>query len=35
MKINPDIKNIEDFKMEDFELVGYESHESIKAKMAV
>jgi len=35
MKINPDIKNIEDFKMEDFELVGYESHESIKAVMAV
>jgi len=35
MKINPDIKNIEDFKMKDFELVGYESHEGIKAKMAV
>ena len=35
MKINPNIKNIEDFKMEDFELVGYESHESIKAVMAV
>ena len=35
MNINPDIKNIEDFKMEDFELVGYESHESIKGKMAV
>ncbi len=35
MKINPSIKNIEDFKMEDFELVGYECHESIKAKMAV
>jgi len=35
MKINPNIKNIEDFKMEDFELVGYECHETIKAKMAV
>jgi len=35
MKINPEIKNIEDFKMEDFELVAYESHESIKAVMAV
>ena len=35
MKINPNIKNIEDFTMEDFELVGYESHETIKAKMAV
>jgi thymidylate synthase len=35
MKINPNVKNIEDFKMEDFELVGYESHEGIKAQMAV
>jgi len=35
MKINPNIKNIEDFKMSDFELVGYESHEGIKAQMAV
>tara|TARA_B100001063_G_scaffold128264_1_gene119919 strand:- start:9564 stop:10427 length:864 start_codon:yes stop_codon:yes gene_type:complete len=35
MKINPDVKNIEDFKMEDFELVGYKSHEGIKAQMAV
>ena len=35
MKINPDIKNIEDFTMEDFELIGYKSHEAIKAKMAV
>ncbi|MDC0932449.1 thymidylate synthase [Arcobacteraceae bacterium] len=35
MKINPNIRNIEDFTMEDFELVGYECHESIKAKMAV
>lgn len=35
MKINPEIKNIEDFKMSDFELVGYESHEGIKAQMAV
>ncbi|MGB5792329.1 thymidylate synthase [Poseidonibacter sp.] len=35
MKINPDIKNIEDFKMEDFELIGYESHEAIKGQMAV
>ena len=35
MKINCEIKNIEDFKMSDFELVGYESHESIKAVMAV
>jgi len=35
MKINPSVKNIEDFKMSDFELLGYESHESIKAVMAV
>ena len=35
MKINANIKNIEDFKMNDFELLGYESHESIKAVMAV
>lgn len=35
IKINKDIKNIEDFKMEDFVLENYESHESIKAKMAV
>jgi len=35
MQINPNIKNIEDFKMEDFELVNYKCHETIKAKMAV
>lgn len=35
MKINPDIKDINDFKMSDFELVDYECHESIKAQMAV
>jgi thymidylate synthase len=35
MKINPNITNIEDFTMEDFELIGYESHEAIKAQMAV
>lgn len=35
MKINPDIKNIFDFKFEDFELVGYESHPHIKAPVAI
>lgn len=35
MKINPDIKNIEDFTYEDFELVGYESHPIIKGVVAV
>lgn len=35
MKINKNIKSIFDFKMEDFELLNYKSHDSIKAKMAV
>ena len=35
IKINPDIKNIDDFKFEDFELVGYEAHPHIKGVVAV
>jgi thymidylate synthase len=35
MLINPDIKNIEDFTIDDFELVGYNPHDSIKAPIAV
>ncbi len=35
MKINPDVKSIFDFKYEDFELVGYESHPGIKGVVAV
>ena len=35
MKINPDIKDIFKFKFEDFELVNYQSHPHIKAKVAV
>lgn len=35
MKINRNVKSIFDFKYEDFELVGYESHEMIKGKVAV
>lgn len=35
MKINPAIKNIFDFRFEDFELVNYQSHPHIKAPVAV
>ena len=35
MKLNPEIKDIFDFKYEDFELVGYESHQHIKGLVAV
>src|SRR5690242_474500 len=35
MKINPAVKNIHDFQFEDFELVGYDPHPSIKAPIAV
>jgi thymidylate synthase len=35
MKINPAVKDIFDFKFEDFELMNYESHPAIKAPVAV
>lgn len=35
MKINPEIKNIFDFKYSDFELTGYEAHPHIPGKVAV
>jgi len=35
LKLNPDIKNIDDFTYEDIEVVGYEHHPHIKAPIAV
>ena len=33
--LNPEIKNIDDFKMDDIKLIDYKFHPSIKAPMAV
>ena len=35
LKLNQDIEDVTEFKMEDIELEGYTSHEAIKAPMAV
>ncbi len=35
LKINKDVKDIQDFKFEDFELLGYHPQAKIKMKMAV
>lgn len=35
MKLNPEVKNILDFRYEDFELQNYQSHGTIKAPVAV
>lgn len=35
MKINPKVKDIDSFKVEDFELVGYEAHPHIKAPLVI
>jgi thymidylate synthase len=33
--LNPDIKDIDDFTFKDFDILGYDPHSSIKAKVAV
>ncbi len=35
MKLNPSVKNIFDFKFEDFELVNYQAHPTIKGEISV
>ncbi len=35
LRLNPEVKNIDDFKMDDIELVDYQCHPGIKAPMAV
>lgn len=35
LKLNPNIKNIDDFKFEDIQIIGYDPHPTIKAKVSV
>jgi thymidylate synthase len=35
MKLNPAVKDLNDFKYEDFELTGYAPHPAIKAPVAI
>ncbi len=34
VKLNPDVKDIDDFTLDDIELLNYESHKSLKAEIA-
>jgi len=35
MKLNPDVRSIEDFEYQDFELLNYQAHPGIKAEISV
>jgi thymidylate synthase len=35
LRINPEVKNLFDFKFEDFELLNYDPHPHIKAAVAI
>lgn len=35
LKIKREVKNIDDFKIEDFEIIGYNPHKTIKMEMAI
>ena len=35
MKINPNVKSIFEFEIEDFELVDYDPHPHIKGKVSI
>jgi thymidylate synthase len=35
IRINPEVKNLFDFKFEDFELLNYDPHPHIKAAVAI
>ena len=35
MRLNPEVKDLFSFSFEDFELINYQSHEHIKAPVAV
>jgi thymidylate synthase len=35
MEINKEVKNIFDFKYEDFQLIGYDPHPTIKGQVSI